>query len=70
MRRGPTSYIIVLDNVEEDPTRETAHYVDGHTIETEDYFKALFAEAGLTIHKEEGRHLNENYGEARAWALY
>ena len=70
MRRGPSSYIIVLDNIEKDQTLETAHVVDEHTIETAHHFEELFAEAGLTVYREESRELNQNYGKLKMWALY
>ena len=70
MRRGPSSYIIILDNIEDDKTLEAVEVIDGHTIETEDYFRELFSEAGLTVFREESRQLNENYGKPKMWALF
>ena len=50
-RTGPPSYIILLDNVDDQVDRKNRLMIDKQEVQTEEYYEKLFIEADLTIFK-------------------
>ena len=67
---GPSSYIVILENVDCHPNRKNILEHKGHTIPNEDYFTKLFAEAGVEVHREAFKLLMKGYFAVKIWALY
>ena len=68
--KGPPSYIIVFDNIDDDIEREKPLEVYGQTIQTIKYYEELFAEAGLEIHRQERKQTLKKYFAVKMWALF
>ena len=68
--KGPSSYIIVFDNIDDDIERKEPLKVYGQTIQTIKYYEELFAEAGLEIHRQERKQTLKKYFAVKMWALF
>ena len=67
---GPSSYIIIFDNIDDQVERKKKLNVDNQEVQTEAYYDKLFIEAELTIFKSERKSIHHDYFPVKMWALY
>ena len=68
--KGPPSYIIMMDNIDDKTDRKEPLRIKGQTVQTEQYYQELFQEVGLEIHRQESKSLNSGYLRVSSWALF
>ena len=69
-KKGPDSYIIVLDNIDKSYLREKPLEYRGRIIQTEWYYDQIFETAKLVEQNSIKVNLNEEYMDVKIWALY
>ena len=68
-RRGPESYIILMDNIDDGTKRKKPISHKGQVIQSEQYYEQLFKDAGLLAFKEHTYELNDLFFGTKVWAL-
>jgi len=59
-----------LDNIDDKKDRKVKLIFKGQTVNTDEYYRLLFNDAGVKVQKEERGQLNKNYIAIKMWALY
>ena len=68
--KGPPNYIILLDNIIDNPKKNQVIEVYGQKVESDGYYTQLFHDANLQIQTSQRKSLHSDYLAIKMWALY